>query len=101
MISPRRLSVCYEQGGCASSTRLASHTTSADLSWPRRRWKELSMDVQLAGRYALVTGGSRGIGRATALALARCGAGVAACYLKESDAVTSLAAELERLGTGS
>ena len=29
------------------------------------------MDLELAGKVAIVTGGSKGIGRATALALAR------------------------------
>jgi len=37
------------------------------------------MDVGLAGKVALVTGGSKGIGQATALALAREGVQVAIC----------------------
>src|SRR5437763_14778829 len=56
------------------------------------------MDLELAGKRALVTGGSRGIGRAIVLALAQQGVSVAACYQRESEAVTSLATELERLG---
>lgn len=54
------------------------------------------MDLDLAGKRALVTGGSRGIGRGVALALARQGVLVAACYQQESEAVSSLAKELER-----
>jgi NAD(P)-dependent dehydrogenase (short-subunit alcohol dehydrogenase family) len=59
------------------------------------------MDLGLQGKRVLVTGGSRGIGRAIVLALARQGASVAACYHKESEAVTSLAAELATLGNDS
>lgn len=59
------------------------------------------MDFNLAGKQALVTGGSRGIGRAIVLALAKHGVAVAACYLQESEAVTSLAAELKRINIGS
>jgi 3-oxoacyl-[acyl-carrier protein] reductase len=54
--------------------------------------------ISLAGRTALVTGGSRGIGRATALLLARAGADVAFTFhtrVAESDAT---AAEIRALG---
>jgi 3-oxoacyl-[acyl-carrier protein] reductase len=59
------------------------------------------VDLELKGKHALVTGGSRGIGRACVLALARQGVSVAAIYQRESDAVTSLAAQLEALGNDS
>jgi NAD(P)-dependent dehydrogenase (short-subunit alcohol dehydrogenase family) len=54
------------------------------------------MNLDLSGKHALVTGGSRGIGRAIVLTLAEQGASVAAVYQRESDAVTSLAAELDQ-----
>jgi 3-oxoacyl-[acyl-carrier protein] reductase len=53
------------------------------------------MDFQLTGRNALVTGGSRGIGRAIVLGLARSGANVVTCYRTESESVQSLARELK------
>jgi 3-oxoacyl-[acyl-carrier protein] reductase len=43
------------------------------------------MDLGLEGRVAIVTAGSRGIGRATVLALAREGVTVACCARREAD----------------
>lgn len=56
------------------------------------------MVVLLPGKYALVTGGSRGIGRAITLGLARQGATVMACYRNGGEAVDSLDKELEQIG---
>ncbi|MET8681293.1 SDR family NAD(P)-dependent oxidoreductase [Streptomyces sp. NPDC004647] len=56
------------------------------------------MDFALKGKHVLVTGGSRGIGRATVLALAAQGASVTACYVTESEAVESLRRELNEQG---
>jgi NAD(P)-dependent dehydrogenase (short-subunit alcohol dehydrogenase family) len=52
----------------------------------------------LKSRIALVTGGSRGIGRATALALAADGADVAITYRKDEESARSAAGEIESLG---
>lgn len=52
----------------------------------------------LAGKIALVTGGSRGIGRAIALELGRRGATVIVNYLKNHDDARAMIEELEALG---
>jgi 3-oxoacyl-[acyl-carrier protein] reductase len=52
----------------------------------------------LAGKIVLVTGGSRGIGRACALALAQAGADVAVNYRERQDAAREVCSLLERLG---
>jgi 3-oxoacyl-[acyl-carrier protein] reductase len=54
--------------------------------------------ISLAGRTALVTGGSRGIGRATAMLLARAGADVALTFHTRADAAAEVAAEIRTLG---
>lgn len=51
----------------------------------------------LTGRVAVITGGSEGIGRATALLLARQGAKVAVCARRPAP-LAQLAAEIEALG---
>lgn len=56
-----------------------------------------SKKKQLSGSVALVTGGSRGIGRAAALRLATLGASVAICA-RGRTALENSAAELEKLG---
>ena len=58
------------------------------------------MDLGLAGKYALVTGGSHGIGLATARALAGEGCNVAICARK-GERVERAASELKRKGVSS
>src|SRR5579863_6483917 len=54
--------------------------------------------MKLAGKIALVTGGSRGIGRATALAFAAEGADIAFCHLEDGAKADQTAAEIAALG---
>src|SRR2546430_15953367 len=54
---------------------------------------------RLQGRVAVVTGSSRGIGRAIARALASEGASIAVHYCRGEEQAASLAAEVEHLGS--
>lgn len=54
--------------------------------------------IHLTGKRVLLTGGTRGIGRGIALALARAGAGVVTCYRSDEGAAASLAADLAAIG---
>lgn len=58
----------------------------------------LAAPIDLSGKKALVTGGSRGIGRATALALARAGADVAITYLNARPNAEEIGEEILAFG---
>ena len=85
--SPRLLA----QRGIGRSGAPTAETTLADDSDPQ-------LDLELAGRIALVTGASRGIGKAIALDLAGRGADVAVNFSKSHTAAAAVVAEIEALG---
>ena len=55
--------------------------------------------TQLQGRVAVVTGGSRGIGRSTALALGRAGARVAVTCVQQRQAADVVVQQLQEMGS--
>lgn len=57
------------------------------------------MSLSIKGKTALVTGGSRGIGRAIALKLAAHGADVAITYAQSEDAANEVREEIEKAGS--
>lgn len=57
------------------------------------------MQIDLTGKKALVTGASRGLGRAIALSLARAGADVVITYEKSVDKAQAVADERPWVGT--
>src|SRR4051794_8234684 len=92
---------------CSFATVCASSSTSSPRSGSKRSLHALCEDRRmqtleslfgLAGRTALVTGGSRGIGRAACLGLAQAGAAVAVHYGSDAAAAAAVGGEIEAGG---
>lgn len=58
----------------------------------------MPVSISLEGKIALVSGASRGIGRAVALKFAECGASVVVNYLSSIEAADSVVKEISNLG---
>ena len=54
--------------------------------------------MDLAGKTALITGGSRGIGAGCALKLAEAGADIAFTYRRDEEAANETKTQIETLG---
>ncbi len=55
------------------------------------------IQARLEGRVAIVTGGSRGIGKGISLSLAKAGADVMVCFRRDKDAAENTVAQIETI----
>src|SRR5262249_37089441 len=104
-LTPRVIATKRQQGGPGPAATDPNRRDGESIDpWPGAcypggiRIRARRPPMKLEGRSALVTGGSRGIGRAIALELAREGADVAVNYLASEGPALEVAREIEKLG---
>src|SRR5258708_31438849 len=76
---------CIGRGGAVSNPK-------------QKRYSIMEQQLPLAGKIALITGSSQGIGRATATCLARSGADIIINYRSNADAAAEVKATIEEMG---
>jgi 3-oxoacyl-[acyl-carrier protein] reductase len=74
------------------------HLNIADILFENQKPSEINRMADLKDRVALVTGGSRGMGKAIALALAEAGAAVAVNYRERDQEALSVVEAIRRSG---
>src|SRR5260370_39711203 len=83
--------LCYTTRNVADEAR--------EKATPRERNGMAAQDLPLAGKIALVTGSSQGIGRATALRLAQSGADIVVNYRRNKAAAAEVKDQIAATGT--